>query len=111
MLDPENTLMGKKFTVSLKVFSDMLDQLKTDNVTLDFECAEGATCIRLAELNISKETEKYKEAREKTKELCVAQGIEFKDENDSNPTPTPVELRWAYREETLNVKQFTMLAK
>ena len=39
------------------------------------------------------------------------QGIEFKDENDSNPTPTPVELRWAYREETLNVKQFTMLSK
>lgn len=117
MLDPENTLMGKKFTVSLKVFSDMLDQLKTDNVTLDFECTEGATCIRLAELDLAKETEKYNEARNKTKELCVAQGIEFISKEDAErdpekkPTPTPVELRWAYREETLNVKQFTMLAK
>lgn len=106
MLDPKNTLIGKKFTISLKVFSDMLDQLKTDNVTLDFDCTDAATCIRLAELDICKETEKYKEARVKTEELCMAQGIEFSSES----TPTPPELKWAYRDETLNVKQFTMLA-
>ena len=111
VLDPEGTLVGKKFTVSLKVFSDMLDQLKTDNVALDFECTEGATCIRLAELDFNKEQEEYKKARELTKKNCEAQGIEFRDLNEDNPTPTPVELRWGYRLKTLNVKQFTMLGK
>lgn len=107
LVDPNGTLAGNKFNVSLKVFADMLDQLKSDNVTLDFECKNGATFIRLAELNLALETEEYNEARTKTKELCEAQGIEF----DSNSTPTPVELKWQYREKTLNVKQFTTLAK
>lgn len=107
VVDPEGTLVGKKFTVSLKVFSDMLDQIKSEIVTLDFECNDGATCIRLAELRFDTETEEYNKAREKTKELCEAQGIEF----DSSSTPTPVELKWAYREKTLNVKQFTMFTK
>lgn len=105
--DPDGTLVGKKFTVSLKVFSEMLDQIKSDQVTLDFECNDGATCIRLAELDFGVESDEYTKARAKTKELCEAQGIEF----DANSTPTPVELKWAYRDKTLNVKQFTMLAK
>ena len=105
--DPDGTLVGRKFTVSLKVFSEMLDQIKSDQVTLDFECNDAATCIRLAELDFGVESEEYTKAREKTKELCEAQGIEF----DANSTPTPVELKWAYRDKTLNVKQFTMLAK
>lgn len=109
--DPEGTLVGKKFTVALKVFSDMLEQLKSDNVTLDFECNDGATCIRLAELNFVVETEEYKKAREMTKKLCEEQGVEYFDTNTPTPTPTPVELKWAYRDKTLNVKQFTMLAK
>lgn len=106
-VDPEGTLVGRKFTVSLKVFSEMLEQIKSDNVTLDFECNEGATCIRLAELNFPLETKEWQAAREMTKKMCEARGEEF----DKDRTPTPVELKWAYREKTLNVKQFTMLAK
>lgn len=107
MLDPSNTLIGSTFSISIKVLNDMLSQLKTDLVALDFECTENSQSIRLAELDFMKENELYEKAREKTKKLCESQGIEF----DPNSTPTPPELKWEYREATLGTKQFTMLAK
>lgn len=107
LLDPAGTLIGKEFTVSIKVFYDMLVQLKTDLVALDFESNDAATSIRLAELNFEKDNAMYAEARKKTAEMCAAQGIEF----DPNATPTPHELKWEYRESTLETKQFTMLTR
>ena len=108
VVDPDNNITSKQFTISLSVFMAMLEQLKTPHVALDLDCnAEGITCIRLAELDIQKETDKYIEARRKTEELCASQGIPF----DPNSTPTPVDLKIGYRLDTLLTKQFTMLAK
>lgn len=106
-VDPTNDLVGKTFNVSLEVFNAMLSQLKTPFVALDFNCADGNTCIRLAEINNDAESKEYTAAREKTAELCSQQGIEF----DPMATPTPLEFKLDYRERTLMTKQFTMLAK
>lgn len=106
--DPANDIESKTFTVSLSVFSAMLDQLKTAHVALDFNCAQdGSTCIRLAEIDYTKMADEYMKARAKTEELCKQQGIPF----DSNTTPTPVEIKLDSRLNTLEVKQFTMLSK
>jgi hypothetical protein len=101
-------ITAKVFNVSLAVFSAMLDQLKSDFIALDFNIGEdGTTCIRLAEIDNTKEKNEYIKARKKTEELCKSQGIEF----DPGKTPTPVQLRLDYRNDILATKQFTLLAK
>lgn len=101
------TLLDKEFKVSIEVFKAMLDQLKTDIVTLDINCENDASTIRLAELDFAVEEECYKEARRETERLCKEQGIAF----DASSTPTPSSLKTGYRASTLKTKQFTMLAK
>lgn len=108
IVDPTKDLISKSFNVSLQVISDMLKQLKTDFVALDFDCGEnGVNCIRLAEVDYPKIEEEFKKAREKTKELCAQQAIPF----DPASTPTPVELKLEYRIRVIKTRQFTMLAK
>lgn len=108
VIDPTNDLTSKSFVISLKVLSDMLDQLKTTLVALDIEVGvEGTTCIRLAEVNDSKMTDEYNKAREETRKLCEARGEAF----DSNSTPTPIELKLNYRINSIDTKQYTMLSK
>ena len=106
--DPTNDIMSKVFNVSLQVVADMLKQLKTDLVALDFDCGEnGVTCIRISEVDNNKRIEARGNARKKTEELCAQQAIPF----DPASTPTPVELVLGCRDEMIVAKQFTMLAK
>lgn len=104
---PDNKIVGKSFNVSLSVLSAMIEQLKTDIVALDFECSNDTVYLRLSEIDYVKEDKEYEIARRETQRLCESQGIQF----DPNSTPTPVELKLGYREKTLSVKQFTMLAR
>lgn len=104
----QDDLKTKTFSVSLKVFSDMLSQLKTEYVALDINIGEAdSICIRLAEVDREKMAEEYVKAREKTAEICSANGVEF----DPNSTPTDVETKLNYRVNILKTKQYTMLAK
>jgi len=106
--DPTKDLLSKSFNVSLQVIDDMLKQLKTDLVAFDFDCGEnGVTCVRISEIDTEKRREARMAAREKTKELCAQQAIQF----DPNSTPTPVELVLDCRKDMIVAKQFTMLAK
>lgn len=96
IVDPTETLESQSFTVPLKVFYDMLSQLKTELVALDFDVNEtGIICIRLAEIDMEKMQEEYMKAR---------QGL-------SDDTPTPIEAKLNLRENTLRVRQYTMLPK
>lgn len=108
IVDPTGDIKDKQFNISLKVFADMLAQLKTEYVALDFNVdASGTTCIRLAEIDTGKFAEEYRKARVATEELCKQKGVEF----DPTSTPTPVELRLDFRANTLLTKQYTILAK
>ena len=103
-----NSIVDKEFSVSLKVFSDMLSQLKTERIALDFDSsAEGNTCIRLSEIDYAKMSEAYQKARKLTEERCTAQGVAF----DASSTPTPSDIRMSLRNEELLTKQYTMLTK
>lgn len=105
-LDPTETLESKVFNVSLPVFSAMLDQLKTPIVTLDFNCTDdGTTCIRLAELDDVKDNDAYMAVRREIEQQCLVTG------EDPSQKPTPVEKLLDFRADTLNVKQYTVLAK
>lgn len=109
VVDATNTLEGQSFSISLKVFGDMLAQLKTDYVALDFNvdtANNNVTCMRLSEIDSEALAREYVEARVKTKELCEQQGIPF----DENSTPTPVELKLAYRDKILRTIQYTTLS-
>lgn len=108
VVDPTGDIVGKQFHISLKIFSDMLAQLKTDYVALDFNVdASGTTCIRLAEVDTAKFSEEYRKAREMTEKMCKDNGQEF----DPTSTPTPVELRLEFRARTLLTKQYTILSR
>lgn len=108
IVDPTGDLESKTFNVSLKILADMLAQLKSLYVALDIEIgAEGATCLRLADIDIDEMNQAYLNGRVRTKELCTAQGIAF----DESSTPTPIEVRLESRDDYLTTKQFTMLAR
>jgi hypothetical protein len=111
VVDENNNITEKQFSVSLKVFADMLAQLKTEYVAFDFDVtADGSTSIRLSEVDTAVLVQSYKDAREYTKLLCEQQGIPFVAEGD-NATPTPAQIRYDLRDKTLLTKQFTMLSK
>lgn len=108
LIDVTSDIESKTFTISLQVFSDMLAQLKTYYVALDINCDDtGTVYIRLAEVDAEKMLNEYEKARKTVEENCKANGEEFVPDK----TPTPVEIKLAYRVNTLNTKQFTILAK
>lgn len=108
LIDVNNDIESRTFTISLQVFSDMLAQLKTSYVALDINCDEtGTVYIRLAEVDANKLATAYERARKTVEENCIANGEEFIPDK----TPTPVEIKLGYRVDTLNTKQFTILAK
>lgn len=97
-VDSTSDLISKTFNVSLKVFADMLGQLKTDRVSLDFECgADGSTCVRLSELDYARLGQEYTNAQAKAAQM----GAET----------IPVELKLEALTNSLLTKQYTMLAK
>jgi len=96
LIDSVGNITDVKFSISLKVFSDMLSQLKTARVALDFNINDnGLICIRMAEINDEITEEEYLKARE-----------DLDDE-----TPTPVERKLEYRIRTLGARQFAMLPR
>jgi hypothetical protein len=105
IIDVAGDLKDRTFTIALKIFSDMLAQLKTNMVALDINIGEGDTvCIRLSEVDIDKYTKEYTNAREQLK-------AELGDAFDASSTPTPIEKKQAFRLSTLKTKQYTMLSK
>lgn len=108
--DTVGNLLDQKFVVNLKLFNDMLAQLKTPYVALDFDINDvdaSSRSIRLAEVDSEKLSAEYGKLREETRKLCEQQGTTF----DPNTTPTPVELKVKSRANCLITKQYTMLAK
>jgi hypothetical protein len=107
-VDINGDITTKEFNISLQVFADMLSQLKTDYVELDFNIGEAnATCIRVAEIDSNKLAIEYEKGREETARLCAERGVTF----DPAITPTDVNVKLNYRINTLGTKQYTMLAK
>lgn len=97
-IDTIGNIEDRQLQVSLKVFNDMLSQLKTEVVGMDIKIMDGdQACIRLAEIDSEKAIEKYYETRER----LGLQDIE----------PTPVEEKVKYRSETLLTTQYTLVSK
>lgn len=97
-VDMVGDITEKQLKVSLKVFDDMLSQLKSEVIGMDIKVmVDGSACIRLAEINTEKSIELYYAARER---------LGLKDIE-----PTPVEEKVKYRANTLNVTQYTLVAK
>lgn len=108
VLDSAGDITERKFNISLKILSEMINQIKTNWLAFDLYISDdGTTYLRIGEINDNKLATEYTKARRKTEELCTAQGIAF----DCNSTPTPVELMLNYRVDVLDTKQFTMLSK
>ena len=103
----DNSLVGKEFNISLKIFADMLSQIKTNKTALDFDCSNDSTCIRLSEIDIDKMGTAYQEMRKLTEERCLEAGETF----DPNSTPTPLDIRMGLRSKVLLAKQYTILVK
>lgn len=88
----------KQLTIALRVFDEMLSQLKSDMIALDIKnMPDGSACVRLAELDKEKAMHEYHAAREKL-------GLTDVD-------PTPVDVKAEYRERTLMATQYTLVAK
>lgn len=98
VIDIGGTLESDRITMSLRVFSDMLSQLKTTMVAFDIaEIQSGQMCLRLAELDDEKVYTEWKLARH---ELGLGE-----DE------PTPLEVKMGYREKTLDTCQYCMISR
>lgn len=98
VVDTNGTLEGDKITMSLKIFSDMLSQLKSTMVAFDIaEIQSGQMCLRLAELNDDKVYREWKIARHNL-------GI-------GEDEPTPVEVKIGYRDKTLDTCQYCMISR
>lgn len=104
---PVDDLNGKQFTISLKVFSDMLAQIKTPHVAFDISITDARALLRLAEIDEGEMVKKYTEARTKLAEDYAAQGKEF----DPSSTATPFEYKSAFRRDVLKCKQYTTIVK
>jgi hypothetical protein len=104
----DDALQTRVFNVSLKVFTDMLAQLKTERVALDINIAEGnITCIRLSEVDTDAFNKKYTQIREEVAREVQQAGGQF----DPYSTPTPLEKKLLLRNGTLKTKQYTMLSQ
>lgn len=104
---PVDDLKDKQFTISLKVFSDMLAQIKTPHVAFDINISENRALLRLAEIDEGEQVKQYTAARAKLAEDYAAQGKDF----DPNSTPTPFEYKAAFRKDVLKCKQYTTIVK
>lgn len=102
---PVDDLKGKQFTISLKVLSDMIAQIKTPHVAFDINISENRTLLRVAEIDEGEMIQKYTEARTKLAEDYAAQGKEF----EADKTPTPFEYKAAFRKSVLKCKQYTTI--
>lgn len=94
LIDTLGDISSRKLNISLKVFADMLSQVKSDMIALDVCISpDGTSCIRLAEIDIEK----------------VA------DEEDKIASIDDEELkkqkRIDYRDNTLGVTQYTLLSR
>lgn len=108
LVDVNNDILGKTYKVSLRVLSDMLSQIKTDRVAVDFNVAtDGSVCLRVAEIDNEAMKEQYIKARELTKQECEAAGRVF----DPNTTPTSAtaRLKTCRDESVMLTRQYTML--
>lgn len=95
-IDTVGDLTENKFSISLKVVSDMLSQLKTERVAMDFDVSDaGSIRLRIAEIDDERTESEYLKARQ--------------DLDDD--TPTPVERKIEYRKRTLGTMQFAMLPR
>lgn len=98
VIDTIGDIESRQLKIALKVYEDMLSQLKTEMVGMDIKImSDGSACIRLAEIDMEKNIEMYYEARERL-------GL-----NDIEPTP--VEEKIGYRVKTLKTTQYTLVAK
>lgn len=91
-------LAGTSFTVNIKAFADLLGQLKSDMIGMDISIGDGDACMRLSEVNTDVFKAKYYQTRERL-------GI------TDNTVPTPVKEKMAYRVDTLETRQYTMIQK
>lgn len=106
--DTVGNLREQEFVVNLKLLKDMLTQIKTDRVAMDFDIApDGTKLVRVSEIDFNEMTASYERNRAKTKMLCEQQGLTF----DPNSTPTPIELKTGSRREYIVAKQYAMLGR
>ena len=98
IIDTVGDIDKRTFKISLKVFDDMLSQLKTTIIAMDIKVmADGSACIRLAELDDEKALQMYYSTRERLQLTDI--------------DPTPIEEKMKYRDKTLKVSQYTLVAK
>lgn len=91
-------LAGTSFTVNIKAFADLLGQLKSDMIGMDISVGDDNACMRLSEVNTDTLKSKWAETRAR---------LEITDPK----VPTPVKEKMAYRVDTLETRQYTMIQK
>lgn len=104
-VDSVGDITSREFIVSLKLTYEMLNQLKTHFVVMDFDIDEtGQQAMRLAEIDIDKYKEKYAEARENF--IATSENPE-----EACNQPTPAEFKVNLRDGSLKTKQYCLLQK
>ncbi len=108
VVDTSQNISEREYTISLKVFEEMLSHIDTPIVTMDFQVQpDGGTCVRLGELDVNKMSKEYGLMRSETETLCTQNGEQF----NADTTPTADSVRIAHRRATLGTQQFTTIAK
>ena len=90
-IDTVGDLANKKFIVSPKILNDMIKQLKTPLISLDFSHDGATNSIRMGEINYEKMLESYNEVRA---------GL-------SPEEPTPIEGKIKVKEDSIEAVQYT----
>lgn len=96
--DKHGDILDKKFSISLKVFVDMLAQLKTPFVGLDISIDNSGIKIRLSELYKERQIDCWNSAKDKN--LISAETFDSVE---------GIEVRSSYRIDTIGVRQYTKL--
>lgn len=105
--DTIGDLATKTFVVSTKVLLDMIAQLKTDYVALDFNCENNAVALRMSEIIRDKWMEVVsKSLRSAAATYCAQNNIEF---NDTTRTPDIVKAQQLRSDSILGVRQYTIV--
>lgn len=105
VLDPTNTLLSTTLTVSLKIFYEMLNSLKSTMVALDIsEERNGQVFFRLAEINEDKVRVEWTKAR-------TALNLPLEPILDQPMPETPIEVKLKYRTDTLDTCQYSIVQK
>lgn len=99
LTDIDHDILSRKLNISLKVFANMLNQLKTDLVAMDLAVKEDGTCfLRLAEIDNMKFAE------------LAGELSEMPDETEDD-IAAYMRKKIEKRASTLGVMEYTMLAK